>query len=311
MTRRILLYLAVTALPLILALAAAPAGAQAPTVVVTSPQAGAVVEGLVAFQGTAEDPDSDLDWVEIIIAGVTGPPLKQKITGDRASATWEISWNSQGVADGRQAISVVATDKAGNASAPTNLTLIVDNVKQPQVENLQLLFDAQSDGKYAPWNKVEEVPTTRLSFKVQLSEEMAEASLRSAVSLAGGASTWDLTPKGDAAYWVNVSYLQANTSYNFTVGTGATDMAGNPLTDAYAYPFHTAAEPTPGTPEGPGDSGGGGFNLPLSLDSPLLWVGVVAAAAVVGVAVAWRKGLLTRLKEKVRGVEWRSEEDDE
>ena len=307
MTRRILPYLALTALPLILALAAAPVGAQAPTVVVTSPQAGAVVEGLVAFQGTAEDPDSDLDWVEITIAGAKGL-LKQKITGDKASATWEIGWNSQDVADGQQTISVVATDKAGNVSAPTNFTLIVDNSKQPQVENLQLLFDAQGDGKYKPWNKVEEVPTTRLSFEVQLSEEMAEVSLRSAVTFAGGASTWDLTPKGDAAYWVNVSYLQANTSYNFTVGTGATDMAGNPLTDAYASPFHTAAEPTPGTPEGPG---GGGFNLPLSLDSPLLWIGVVAAAAVVGVAVAWRKGLLTRLKRKVRGFEGRSEEADE
>lgn len=311
MTRRILPYLALAALPFILALAATPVGAQVPTVGVTSPQAGAVVEGLVAFQGTAEDPDSDLDWVEITVVGAQGAPLKQKITGNKASATWEISWDSQDVADGQRAISVVAKDKAGNISAPTNFTLIVDNSKQPQVENIQLLFDAQDDGKYAPWNKVDEVPTTRLSFEVRLSEEMAEASLRSAVSFAGGASTWDLTPKGDAAYWINVSYLQANTSYNFTVGTGATDMAGNPLMDAYDYPFHTAAELTPGTPEGPGDPGGGGFNLPLSLDSPFLWIGVGAAAAVVSVAVAWRKGLLTRLKEKLRGVEWFSEEDDE
>ncbi len=330
---------AIAALPVFFALLAVPVWAQAPSVIVTSPETEAVVEGLVTFNGTAHDPGGRLKEVRIAIEGASD--LTVNIPGNKADATWETNWDSTAVPDGQWNASVTASNKGGNISAPVNLTFIVDNDKEPRVEALQVLFDAGANGTYAPWDNATEMPTTRLSFELTFGEEMNKISLQDGVAFVGGASTWDLARNGSASYWVNVSYLEANTSYNFTVGSPGADLAGNAV-ESFGFLFQTAAEPTPGTPEPPGEPGdpdepgdpgepsdpdepggpgepGGGFNLPLpfSLDSPWPWLGAVAVAVAVALVVAHRKGFLVRREEPEpepeyeTEYEWQADEDDE
>ncbi len=309
--------LAVTAVvPMILALLAAPAGAQVLSVIVTSPGPGDIVEGLVAFNGTAHDPGGRLKDVQLAIDG--GPVLTVNIPGNQANATWETSWDSTTVPDGERKAMVTVADKGGETSAPVNVTFVVDNDKEPRLESLQVLFDASGNGTYGLWNNTTLMPTTRLSFELTFSEEMDEASLENGAAFIGGASTWELTQNGTASYWVNVSYLEANTSYNFTVGSPGADLAGNPVT-ANGFEFRTVAELTPGTPEPPSDPGdpgdpgdpdepGGGLTLPFSIYSPWLWAGVAAAVAAVALVVAWRKGVFVREEEPEVEYEWQTRE---
>lgn len=285
-------WIALSLVPVILALFSVPAGAQVPSLVVTSPTPGAVVAGEVLFQGTAEDADSDLEWVEIEIVGAKGPPLKTRIPGNRANASWDLLWGSQSQADGRWAVRAVARDKAGTASEPVEFDLIVDNYPEPAVTALQVFFDEAGDGNYTEWTALETMPTTRLSFELRMSETMEEASLLSAMEFLGGGADWTLTPQGGSLYWVNVSYLEADTAYNFTVTSDAVDTAGNSLSENYSFAFRTTAEPTPGTPES------GGIDLD-ALNSPYLWAGVGAAGVVAVALVAYREGLFRRLRERV------------
>lgn len=301
------LRLALGSLPLLFALFAVPVGGQGPTVTVTSPAPGEVVAGAVQFQGTAEAPDAFLQRVDVAIEGVK-PSLKYNFGGNQASATWELTWNSQGVLDGRWAVSVTARDKDAAVSAPVEFSVIVDNDPEPRVVSHRFLFDAEGDGGYAPWNDPAAVPTTRLALEIVFSEEMDPATLGSAVSLAGAASSWEREARDRTTHWLTVSHLEVNASYTLQVDVGARDLAGNPLQEAYEVVFTTTAEPTPGTPEGPGT----GLALPVGLDSPWLWVGVGSAAAGVAVAVAWRKGLLAPLTTRLGGLKgWMRGSDEE
>lgn len=291
--RRLLLCLTGTIVtPLLLAALAVPAQGASPAVAVTSPAPEGVVEGLVLFQGTAEDSDGDLRWIEIDIEARQSL-LKLRIPGNQFNADWEIPWNTVGEADGVRAVSVWAKDKAGQISAPTDFTLVVDNAKEPVVQAVDVLFDATGDGVYAPWQDLDAAPTTRLALELSFSEEMEPGSVEGAVAFEGGSSQWTFTTLGESLFSVNVSFLQANTSYRLTLSSSAADMAGNSLAAPFNLTFHTSAEPTPGTPEGEG-----GLALPFS---PVwLWIGGGAAAGAVGVALAWRSGVFRRLRGRLQ-----------
>lgn len=324
LSRGRVLCVTLAAVSLVLVLTSFPVAAGGHTVTVTSHETGAVVEGQVSLQGAAEDPGNDLKEVTIAIEG--SATLKKNVPGNQRSYyEWSINWNSQAVTDGWRTVTVTASTQAG-PSEPVVLTLIVDNDKEPKLQTLGLWFDVEANGTYAPWDDFEVMPTTRLSFDLAFSEPMDEDSVREAVAFVGGASSWQLTPQGRDAFWVNVSYLDADTNYTFVLGEVATDLAGNPLTPNEVV-FRTAAEPTPGTPEeppeepnDPGDPEGPGTGLDLGplLSSPWLWIGSGAGVAAIGAAVAWRKGLFGRLKERLAGLRsqetespWESPQDEE
>ncbi len=280
------------AIPVSLALLAVPAAAAGPTVTVTSPEQGIVVEGNVLFQGTAEDPDGDLSSVAISIEGFN-PEIKVNLPGAKGNATWEKLWNSLGAPDGLRKVSIVAKDKAGQTSEPVNFTLLVDNFKEPQVDASRLFFDEAGDGGFTPWNDLEAVPTTRVGVEITFSEEMDGAAVEAALSFTGGTVTWELTPKESTkVFWLNISQLEVSTTYNLTVGTQATDMAGNPLRASHQISFHTVAEATPGTPEQ------AGFQLPF--DPLWLWIGGAAGGGAIAGVVSWKKGWLSRLYNYIR-----------
>ncbi|MFQ5837897.1 MAG: Ig-like domain-containing protein [Thermoplasmata archaeon] len=295
MARRVLLLTAAMSFFLALAILAVPVKGEGPTVTVTSPQPGIVVEGSVLFQGNAEDPDGDLSSIIITIEG-SNPAVKVNLPSAGTNATWEKTWNSQGAPDGLRRVSVVALDKAGQASQPVNFTLLVDNFKEPAFETARLLFDKAGDGSFSPWNDLEAVPTTRLRIELQFSEEMDEMAVRNSMTFSGGDVTWQLAPEGTGeAFSLNVSYLQVNTNYTLTVGTQATDLAGNPLQAPYELNFHTAEEATPGTPEQ------GGF-LPLPFNPLWLWIGGAAGGGAAVGAVLWKKGFLHRMRDFLRRI---------
>lgn len=292
MGRLTLLFAGAVTVPLLLAALALPAHGASPSVDVVSPSPDAVVEGLVLFQGTAEDGDGDLLWIEIAIEGRQAL-LRVKIPGNRFYAVWQIPWNTQGEADGVRAVSVWAKDKADSVSAPVNFTIVVDNTKEPVVQSVDFLFDADGGGTYTPWQNLDAVPTTRLALELRFSEEMEAGSVGDALDFEGGPAQWTTSPGEGGLFFVNVSYLQANASYNLTIASSAADTAGNSLATPWAFSFHTSPEPTPGTPEGEGD-----LILPFS---PIwLWIGGGAAAGAVGIAVAWRMGALRRVRARLR-----------
>lgn len=278
--------------PLLFAALAVPVQGALPSVNVTSPTPDGVVEGLVFFQGTAEDSDGDLRWIEIDIEGRQSL-LKERIPGNQFTTDWEIPWNSVGEAEGVRAVSVWARDKTDQISVAVNFTLVVDNEKEPVVHSVGMLFDAPGDGSYAPWQDLDATPTTRLALELSFSEEMDPESVEGAIGFEGGSSQWAFSSNGAGLLSVNVSFLQANTTYHLTLGSSAEDMAGNPLAVPFNLTFHTSAEPTPGTPEGKG-----GLSLPFS---PVwLWIGGATAAGAVGVAIAWRTGVLRRVRDRLR-----------
>ncbi len=282
---------------LALAMLAAPAKGEEPTVTVTGPLPGAVVEGSVLFQGTAEDADGDLKSVIITIEGVKAPQ-KVNLPGASSNATWEKLWNSWGAPDGLRRVSVVAEDKAGQSSGPVNFTLLVDNFKEPRLESFQVLFDEAGDGNYEPWNDLDAVPTTRLSIELRFSEEMDETAVRDSLNLTGGDASWQLVGQdAGKVFSANVSYLEVNTNYTVSVDTTATDRAGNTLQASRELIFHTAEEATPGTPKP-----GGVLSLPF--DPIWLWVGGgVGGGAVAGV-VLWKRGFLSRLRPLLERIPW-------
>ncbi len=266
-----------------------PVSGEAPTLTVASPAPGSVVEGQVLFEGTANDPDGNLRDVFINIEGVKN--MTANVNG-KTSATWDKKWGSGNVPDGRYQISVVAKDGKGAFSAAVTFDVIVDNDKSPSVRDAQFHLDALNDGNWAPWNDLQNVPTTRLSLELDFSEEMRD--IRDAVNLTGGEARWGFARGAGSLFWLNISYLQTNTSYTIAVGTTARDLAGNPLPDPHEIAFTTTTITTPGTPT-PGTLDPGIpvlqdiFEL-LPFDLPWwLWIGGAVAAIAATVAVVRRR----------------------
>ncbi len=281
------------AMPLVLFVLSTPAAGEAPTLTVASPLPGQVVEGDVLFAGTAADADENLRRVEIDIGD--GDSFTVSLPDGEPSDTWEREWDSTNVADGTWEVSVRARDRDGEYSQYVNFTLLVDNEKEPELEDTGLLFNLDGVGEPSPWENRSAVPTTRLTFELRFSEEMDETSVRNAVRFLGGESSWDLWSANGVVYQINVSYLAAGTDYDFVLLTRAEDVAGNPLVAGYALSFRTSELATPGTPARPLL---GGFALPV--DTLWLWVSGVALAVAISGALAWRRGLLARLATRLR-----------
>ncbi len=280
---------------------------QSPSVTVTSPLPGSVVEGKVMFQGTAEDADGDLTFVVISISGEKNDIIVNLPPGETTTA-WEKEWKANKKPDGLKEVSVVVMDQGGAASQPVNFTIVLDNAKEPWTKAVKVLFDEAGDGTFAKWLDLDAVPTTRVRFELEFSEEMDSEAVAGSLTLAGGDSSWQLAPQGlGQAYWLEVSYLQVSTNYTLAVTTSATDRAGNPLREPYGLNFTTAAEQTPGTPPQ-------GFLTTIPFDMVWIWVIGAAVGGGVGTAVLWKRGLLGRmwnsdrvrhLRERVRNISTR------
>ena len=97
--------------------------ADGPRVVLSSPVEGARVAGVVPLRATAED-DRRVDLVEFLVNGVS--------VGSDNTAPFDTTWNTTaGVTNGSKALTVRASDDAGNIrlSSPVNVT--VDNTAVP------------------------------------------------------------------------------------------------------------------------------------------------------------------------------------
>lgn len=103
---------------------AEPGAAQPPHAALNQPAAGATVRGTVTLGATASD-DSGVAGVDFLVDGV--------VVGSDASAPFALSWASTSVANGQRAISVRATDNAGNVRTSPVTTVTVDNVAAPSV----------------------------------------------------------------------------------------------------------------------------------------------------------------------------------
>jgi len=89
----------------------------APTIVVTSPANGAIVNGNIKVVASPADANSGIASVTFY---VDGSPL-----GTAASAPWQIPWNTKKSTRGQHVLSAVATDRAGNAQTSASVTVTV------------------------------------------------------------------------------------------------------------------------------------------------------------------------------------------
>lgn len=90
-----------------------------PAVAITAPAAGSTVSGTIDIVASASDAPAGVMSVQFLVDGV---PLATD-----TSAPYAASWNAGGASPGVHALSVIATDNAGNAS-----TSAVVNVNVPQ-----------------------------------------------------------------------------------------------------------------------------------------------------------------------------------
>jgi phage replication-related protein YjqB (UPF0714/DUF867 family) len=92
----------------------------APTVVVTSPVAGAVLSGTVALIANATD-DVGIASVRLLVNG-------NAVGAAGTSSPFNVSWDTTAVANGTYAITAVASDAAGNSTTSAAVNVTVRNV---------------------------------------------------------------------------------------------------------------------------------------------------------------------------------------
>lgn len=92
-----------------------------PTVAITRPSGGQVVEGMVRLEGTASDPEGKLERVEWRVDD--GPWRNASGLAD-----WSADWDSRGVADGSHRLEARSFDGA-LFSAVARVSVTVDNLK--------------------------------------------------------------------------------------------------------------------------------------------------------------------------------------
>jgi peptidoglycan/xylan/chitin deacetylase (PgdA/CDA1 family) len=100
----------------------------APSVSMTSPNAGDILSGTAALAASASD-NVAVDHVDFLVDG-------QQV-GSASSAPYTFSWNTQSVSDGTHAIAARAVDTAGNATTSSSVSVTVANanlLKNPSLE---------------------------------------------------------------------------------------------------------------------------------------------------------------------------------
>jgi thermitase len=90
----------------------------APTVMVSSPAAGAIVRGLVTLGATASD-NVGVVGVQFRLDGVN-------VGAEVTTAPYQLTWNSGSVANGEHVFVVVARDAAGNSTVAPSVRITVD-----------------------------------------------------------------------------------------------------------------------------------------------------------------------------------------
>ncbi|WP_242393406.1 Ig-like domain-containing protein [Anaeromyxobacter oryzisoli] len=129
-----------------------------PAVAISSPTAGAPVQGVVALAGTASD-DDQVDRVELFANGA----YVGKAAYDPAGRTWSASWSSGGLTNGPATLVARAYDRAGNVGEASVAVAIADtipptvSISQPAAATpapivkgfVQLVANAQDNGAVA------------------------------------------------------------------------------------------------------------------------------------------------------------------
>ena len=130
-----------------------------------------------------------------------------------------------------------ATDVAGNdlsAQTWSFTTELAPDLTPPTVSTVSLSGE-----------DVEVTDTMTITF----SEPMNHSTVEAAISISPSATITDFSWAGNTLTITFASDLEEDTEYSVTVGTGATDSAGNPIEEPHTWSFSTAKEePTDGTP---------------------------------------------------------------
>jgi len=96
-----------------------------PSVTMTGPADGTIVNGTVALSADATD-DVAVDRVEFLVNG--------SVVDTDATAPYSVSWDSSGVADGPATIEARAFDTSGNQATSASRTVTVQNAPQDTLD---------------------------------------------------------------------------------------------------------------------------------------------------------------------------------
>ncbi|HZB51759.1 MAG TPA: DNRLRE domain-containing protein, partial [Mycobacteriales bacterium] len=94
-----------------------------PRVELAAPAAGARVSGSAVTLAASAGDDRRVESVEFFVGGTS--------VGRDTTAPFEVSWNSSGTANGQRAVTLTATDDAGNVTTTPPVDIVVDNTQPP------------------------------------------------------------------------------------------------------------------------------------------------------------------------------------
>lgn len=199
-----------------------------PTVALTAPAAGAVVNGSVTITADATD-NVEMDRVEFIVDGVVIG------TDSDESDGFSISWNSADVADGSHTIIARAYDTSSKQADSTGRTVTVDNTAPtvtgvtPANAATNVALDANATATFS--EAMDASTLTATSFV--LVQQGTTSAVAATVTYDAASKTVTLNPSAN---------LAGNVTYTATVkgGVGGVkDAAGNPLGANKVWSFTT------------------------------------------------------------------------
>ncbi|GEM81969.1 Ig-like domain-containing protein [Meiothermus hypogaeus] len=144
----------------------------------------------------------------------------------------------------------VSFDPATNLSSETTYTVTVEGkdhagnaLAGSKTFNFTTVGSPPSVLSTAPANGDTNIPVnTDITFS--FSEAMDRTTVEGAFSSSPSITcTWSWTPDSKLATCNPPTDLSFNTNYSVTLGTGAKDLAGNPMATAYNFSFRTASAP--------------------------------------------------------------------
>ncbi|MDP3699015.1 MAG: Ig-like domain-containing protein, partial [Nanoarchaeota archaeon] len=100
----------------------------APTVNITGPAAGATVSGIRNFNATVRDSLTDVGKVLFQFSHGTNP---FNLTASNTSGMWNVSINTNSIAEGSLTITVFANDTVGNINNTKTVSVTIDNIAEP------------------------------------------------------------------------------------------------------------------------------------------------------------------------------------